>query len=263
MLGRNYLSYSIQSLKEHLKETGWNNIPLHFNEWNSTPGIDDYVHDTAFMAPFLIENIVKSLNKIDILAYWCLSDLIDEKGVPAKEFCGSFGFLTRSGLKKPSFYAFEALTRLSPQILTQGEDYLVTGDKLHFQVLLWNYCHYNETFCNGDKSLLTYYDRYQIFESVPIKEYDIILTDLDASLCQITTTCFDRNHGSAYDFWLKNGAPEYFSKEQLRFFQSQIHPLQKQEYRKLDDRELTLQASVEPFGFTLFEITLLTDKFSK
>lgn len=257
MLGKDYLTESLSAMKAHLKQLGYGSLPLHLNEWNSTPGIDDYVHDTAFMAPFLIENIVKNCNQADILAYWCLSDLIDEKGVPAREFCGSFGFLTRSGIRKPSFYAFEALTHLSSRILAKGDDYLITGEKEQLQILLWNYCHYNQAFCDGDKSRLLYYDRYGIFEPSAVREYHLTLTDLNASHCRIALTQFDREHGSAFDFWLQNGAPEYFSKDQLRFYQEQIHPARSQEYRTIEKGTLTLHTFVEPFGFTLYEITLL------
>ena len=198
-----------------------------------------------------------NLNRIHSLCYWCLSDLIDEDGVPSHEFCGSFGLLSRSGLKKPAFFAFWALASLSDQLLKRGDDYIITKDGNRICVLLWNYCHYHQQFADGDHSMLTYYDRYQVFDHMENKPFHIEIENINASRCEITTHTFDREHGSIYDFWLNNGAPEYFSNAKLQFFKAHNHLLESIEYRTINDHTLTLSATIAPFGFTLFEIQIL------
>ncbi|MDO5575228.1 MAG: helix-turn-helix domain-containing protein [bacterium] len=259
LLQENSLYKNITDIQDYLQSTDYAAVPLHLNEWNSTPIIRDYIHDTAFMAVFIIQNTLSNLNRVHNLCYWCLSDLIDEDGIPSKEFCGSFGLLSRSGLKKPAFFAFWALASLSGQTLSHGSNYIITKEDNRICVLLWNYCHYNQQFAQGDNSMLTYYDRYQVFDQTQNKQFHILIDDIDATHCEITTHLFDREHGSIYDFWLNNGAPEYFSHAKLQFFKAHNHLSETIEYRTIDHHTLTLSATVAPFGFTLFEIVNLTN----
>ena len=105
--------------------------------------------------------------------------------------------------------------------------------------------------------MLTYYDRYQVFDHMENKPFHIEIENINASRCEITTHTFDREHGSIYDFWLNNGAPEYFSNAKLQFFKAHNHLLESIEYRTINDHTLTLSATIAPFGFTLFEIQIL------
>lgn len=251
---KHYLSKAVSYMKNLLSSPVWNSIPLHMNEWNSTPDIVDLTHDTAFMATFIIQNVLSNLNSIDTLCYWCLSDLIDELGVPRHEFCGSFGLLTRSGLKKPSFFGMWALSMLSCHYLINQEHIIVTKSDSGVQILLYNYCHYNTGYASGDKSMLSYYDRYKVFDSEPPLSFHVEITSLPDSIMEITRYDFDRNHGSVFDLWIKNGAPECPTHKQLEFLNEQNHLNQSHKYLTVKDGNLILEATIPPFGFTLFDI---------
>ncbi len=247
------LNNYIEKTKNLLEHYNYIDSEIHFNEWNSSSRTDDYVHDTAYMATFILQNIIANMNKINSLAYWTFSDIMDEDGIPFNEFAGKFGMINRSGLKKPSFFAFEALDKLSDEILQKGNDYIITKTDIGIQILLWNYCHFNKEYASGDKSNLTYHDRYQIFDISPNKKFNITINTLKRTTCKIETSIFTRNHGSIFDFWLKNGAPEYLTKQQLDLFKENNHLLRKVEYIETQDT-LNIFFTVEPFGFTLLEI---------
>ena len=127
-----------------MKERGLSNIPVHMNEWNSSPRFDDYTHDTAYMATYVISTVLSCSNLCDVLGWWTLSDLFDEGGVVYKEFGGGFGLLNRDGLKKPAYWGMWALNKLCDSVIEEGEDYIITRDEKHIAVLIWNYAFFKD-----------------------------------------------------------------------------------------------------------------------
>ena len=250
----------IQSLKEIMKSSPYPEAELQLNEWNSSPIEQDLIHDTAFMAPFIIKNYLNCQGLAKSLGYWAISDFFEEHQIPKNEFHGGFGMLNKSGLKKPQYHAFVILKRLGSEIISQGEDYIITrkddiseGKLNGIQVLVWNYTHYSERFCNGDKTDLDYYRRYNVFTKGTNLFFRIEIPAPSTISCIVEKIVFDRNHGSIFDFWLKNGALEYPSPEYLAFLSQQCLPLQSYTIIK-PKKNLILEADVPPFGFVFFEV---------
>ncbi|QHQ63737.1 hypothetical protein Ana3638_13010 [Anaerocolumna sedimenticola] len=252
----NDLTRNFSWIHTQLSGTSFTDVPIHITEWNSSPFANDYIHDTAFMATFILHNVIVNLDQVEQLVFWEISDLMDEDYVPFNEFGGKYGLMNRSGLKKPSFFAFLVLSKLSEEILGYGTDYIVTKSKDGYQILCFNHCHYTEEFASGREITLSYYDRYAIFEQKPKKQFQFTILEQGDSSYEIVKYQFDRENGSIYDFWLKNGAPEYLTASQLNFFKENNHLRQSMEYRSCRDY-LILNAEVEPFGFILFEIKRL------
>lgn len=233
---------------------GFAGVPIHYNEWNSSPRLDDYIHDTAFMAAYVIDTIIRCGEQADILAWWTISDILDEAGTVFQEFGGGFGLINRSGLKKPQFFGFWALSRLSEQVLCRGDGYIVTQSDSGVQALFWNYCFYNGCFAAGDKSQLTYYERYNVFSEDPAKIFNVRIEGMPDRACSIKKSVFDRNHGSIFDFWLNHGAVEYMRPDQIQLMRENNH-LYTEMYFYQSAAVLELKASVEAHGFVLYEVT--------
>lgn len=174
-------------------------------EWNSSPSPRDLVHDTPFMASFLLYNYTHGFGKVDGLAYWALSDIFEENGPGLIPFHGGFGLINGEGIKKPSYWAFWMLNRLGGEILEVGEDHVIARQGQDYQVIAWNYCYYTDEFAAGDRSLLGDTRREEIF---CCKEHPVELAlDLQGEYAQTVYT-LDRDT-SAYHNWLKMGAPQY------------------------------------------------------
>ncbi|WMJ89060.1 GH39 family glycosyl hydrolase [Anaerocolumna sp. MB42-C2] len=252
----NDLTRNFDWIYTQLSGTVFTDVPIHITEWNSSPFANDYIHDTAFMATFILHNVIANIDRVEQLVFWELSDLLDEDYVPFNEFGGKYGLMNRSGLKKPSFFALQALSRLSDEILSWGSDYIVTKSQNCYQILCFNHCHYSDDFTSGKENVLSYYDRYSIFEQGQKRQFQYTIVEQGDFSYEIVKYQFDRENGSIYDFWLKNGAPEYLTASQLTFFQANNHLKQSIEYRSCRDF-LILNAEVEPLGFILYEIKRL------
>jgi len=98
---------------------------LHWNEWGrSFHGVDHHRED-ASEAAFIVRLLAEVSQEADAFAYWCLSDVYDQVGYGREAFHGGYGLLSLQGLRKPSYHAFQLLSRLGTErktVLGSGLD---------------------------------------------------------------------------------------------------------------------------------------------
>jgi xylan 1,4-beta-xylosidase len=257
MLGPSSTCDDIALFRRLVDATPFAGAPLHMNEWNSSANDRDFAHDTAFMAVYLLHNYLRCRGAASALCFWSLSDRFEEHSLSAHEFHGGFGLLSVSGFKKPQYFAFRALKELGDEIIQCGDASIVarsgagTGRPV-FQVLAWNYVHYNEEYAGGDISLADYYERYRVFAKGAVKRFSLSLGGIEDGNYEIEKTAFDREHGSIFDFWLANGAFEDPSGRQKEIIRSRCLPDTRFEIRGTKQGALSLGADIPPFGFVLW-----------
>ncbi len=210
-------------LRKTVDESPLKDLEIHLTEWNSSPSPRDLVHDTAFMAPFLIANNVRSRGLVDSLGFWVFSDVFEEGGMGDTVFHGGFGLINLQGLKKAAYYGYWFLAHLGTHVLASGDDFIVTRRGEDIQVLLWNYCHYRPDFAQGERAALKLHDRYGVFEEQP-RAFHLDLQGLDGSY-KVVEHLLDREHGSAFDAWLRNGALESLTEADLEILRQQTGPV--------------------------------------
>ncbi|MDR2303482.1 MAG: helix-turn-helix domain-containing protein [Treponema sp.] len=240
-------------------------IELHFDEWNSSPRERDLVHDTAFMAVFVLQNYCNCRNTANSLCYWGFTDRFEEHGLDPNEFHGGFGLLSMSGFKKPQYYAFRALFALGEELLSQGEDYIAARSPAsgEIQVLCWNYVHYKESYASGESSPRDFYERYKAFDEGTPLRFCIRLTGFSSGAYLAERTVFNRSHGSIFDFWLKNGALGSLRSREHELLHTQCLPKMGMEILEVSNSCLLLEETVEPFGFTLLKLRPIENREAK
>ncbi|MFN8418139.1 MAG: hypothetical protein U0528_02655 [Anaerolineae bacterium] len=54
------------------------NVERHYTEWSSSPSPRDPVHDTAFLASFIVDNNWRARGLMDSLSFWVVSDIFEK-----------------------------------------------------------------------------------------------------------------------------------------------------------------------------------------
>jgi xylan 1,4-beta-xylosidase len=199
---------------------------IHLTEWNSSPSPRDLVHDTAFMAPFLVESCLSASGLVDSLGYWALTDLFEENGLGRGPLHGGFGLMNIHGIPKPAFHAFNLLARLGQTELGRGDGWIVTRSRSRLQVLLWNYGHYTSEFAAGDRTRLTTRDRYGAFEEGCQVEFTVETGAAGSAnaLESVDAVEVNRESGSVFDAWVAMGAPENLSRDEEETLRAAAEP---------------------------------------
>jgi xylan 1,4-beta-xylosidase len=243
--------HDIAWVRDAMAATPYKDLELHLTEWNSSPSPRDLIHDTAFMAPFLIQNNLRCLGLTDSLGYWTFTDVFEEGGAGDTLFHGGFGLINFLGLKKAGYYGYWYLARLGSEKLTAGDDFIITRQGETIQVLLWNYCHYTESFAEGDRTGFNILERYGAFDE-KTHQFNLKLDGLQGSY-KVVDYLLDREHGSAYDAWLSNGALESPAAADLEIIRQQTGPagsIAKTSCQGTYQR----QVSLAPHGVLLIEL---------
>jgi xylan 1,4-beta-xylosidase len=206
------------------------NLPIIWSECNATYMNDPKITDSAFMGPWLANNIRQCDGLATLMAYWTFSDVFEEQGVVKKPFYGGFGLIAVGGIPKAAFNAFAMLHRLGDQRLSpELKDALVTrrGDG-SLAIAVWNYA--------------------EPGAGEPPREFELRFPR-DGSA---DVTILDDQHGSAFTEWLKLGAPAHPSREQQRALRAAatLPPP-----RRMPIRDGALRLSLEPHGLALVEVS--------
>lgn len=197
------MKLTIERLKTKLQNIGLEHLPLYLTEWNSTTSHRDLLNDTAFKGAYVARNIIDNYDDIDSFGYWSLTDDILELPLVDNLFHGGIGLFTKSGIKKPPYYAFKFLSELGDNLLEKNKGYIITEDRRGFQILLVNYIHYSNLYAAGEIFDLTKSNRYTAFRNERELEFDIEFTHSITGHYLIEEYIVNKENGSCYDIWME------------------------------------------------------------
>lgn len=181
-------------------------VPLFLGEWNSSAGPLAFNHDECANAAFIVKTMAELRSVCAGSLFWNGSDIYEECGFHSAPFHGGYGLLNVNGIPKASFHAFRFLRAVSGEELSAAWSRpakclgaLAAREQKTMRLLLWNYLDpemENETFeirIDGMK---------------------------DGAVCEQVMP----ENGSAYESWLRQGAPEFASVAELSQLESASHP---------------------------------------
>jgi xylan 1,4-beta-xylosidase len=224
MVGR-----SAQKVYDQVKASAAPDTPIIWSEYNATYMSQPEVTDSAFMGPWLANNIRECDGLQTLMSYWSFSDVFEEQGVVKTPFYGGYGLIAERHLPKASFWVFDLLHGLGEQrILLQSENALVTKHPDGgVSIALWNYAEPGET--------------------IPPKTFQIKTAGFKARAYRMRYV--GPGHGSVLEHWQKSGAPSLPTMAQLKTLLENAGPPPVESFPI--DRPIVLQAQ------TLAELDLI------
>ena len=251
-LNEDYLAAVIANVKRRVKSlTGMTEI--HMTEWNSTAYQRDLINDTCYKAAYIIKNIVETMDEIDSYCYWTSTDLLEEFQISEGMFHGGLGLMSNNGMKKPAYYAYTFLSRLGNTLIARGKYYIVTRQNNSYQLILFNYCHYDKLYSQNDESGIDYSNRYDVFAENQSRELTISLDGLNEGDYTICKHVLNRQHGSVFDEWVSMGCPDRLSREELVYLQNISVPKRERKMLHIND-SFQITAQLAPHEVQLYEI---------
>ncbi len=214
---------TIQQLNEIIDKNLDYKPETHITEWNASSFLGNLIHDTVYVSTFIVKDILQNIGRVDSLGYWVFTDIFEEQNIGVDHFHGGFGLINKDGLKKPSYYAYHLLNKLGREIIEQGEDYIITRQGEDIQILAYNYAYFDNLFLKGDISALDNKRRYEVYEEKLTREIGINIRGLSGKY-KLTRHELNREHGSVFDEWIKMGAPEKMSKEEIEYIDGISRP---------------------------------------
>jgi xylan 1,4-beta-xylosidase len=192
---RDMVGRAVRKVYDEVKASDAPETPIIWSEYNATYMNRTDTTDSAFMGPWLANNIRECDGLQVMMSYWTFSDVFEEQGVIKTPFYGGFGLIAERGIPKAAFRAFELLHALGSQRMeSSSENALVTKAEDGTIVLgLWNYADPGQT-------------------AAP-KTFRLQPKDMSGRSYKIRV--LDPEHGSSIDKWVSMGKPPYPTAAQI------------------------------------------------
>ncbi|MCT9076013.1 GH39 family glycosyl hydrolase [Streptomyces fulvoviolaceus] len=230
--------------RERLKGTRFAELPLHITEFNSSYRPDNPVHDTAFHAAYLAPVLARGGDHVDSFSYWTFSDMFEETGVPTALFHGGFGLLAHRQVKKPTYHLYAFMARMGPELLTRGDDHLVTRHADgRVTVLAWA-----PVDASGQPPGP---ERHRLRLSVPVP---------GSREAFVRRSVVDEEYGNARTAWQRMGSPRSPGPHWLDVLHEAAEPARRHLRLPVEDGRVDLDLTLARHEVTLVEVSAVADE---
>ncbi|HHV12080.1 MAG TPA: helix-turn-helix domain-containing protein [Clostridiales bacterium] len=202
----------LKKLHQIMNRNGFRTLDVIVTEWNLNFLPKDFILDTCYMAPYIIQSLIRTLDSAYGIAYSALSDISREFFAESILFQGSPGLIEYHGLKKAAYNAMQLFNTLGDTILSTGENYIFTQKGSQYQLLIYNLPEFDGMYAQGDPSGMDYRSRYNIYEKTDDITVKLVVT-LPGGAYYVKKQEVNRQYGSAFDLWAGIDYPERLNQE--------------------------------------------------
>lgn len=207
---KDMVARSAKKVFDEVKASPAPDTPIIWSEYNATYMTQPEVTDSAFMGPWLANNIRECDGLVTQMSYWTFSDVFEEQGVVKTPFYGGYGLIAADHLPKAAFWAFDLLHKLGTQRLAASSENALVTKRADGRIVLalWNYAEPGET--GGPKT------------------FHLIANHLRGKSYKMQFVA--PGHGSVLEEWKKMGSPAYPIASQIRSLLQSSQPAKAQTF---------------------------------
>ncbi|HTW66186.1 MAG TPA: hypothetical protein VME17_16290 [Bryobacteraceae bacterium] len=186
---------AVKKVFNQVKASPRPNLPIIWSEYNASYKNELDVTDSAFMGPWLANNIRLCDGLTAMMSYWTFSDVFEEQGVVKTPFYGGYGLIAEGGVPKAAFNAFAMLHRLGDQRIQPDLANALATKRADgtLEIAVWNYAPPGTAGPQRDVHIAI-----EGWSGTPSYNIEIL----------------DQNHGSALTAWRAMGSPAFPTRQQ-------------------------------------------------
>lgn len=192
-------------------------LPLHYTEWGSSWTSVDPLHDQYLQASFILDKVRKASPFVNSMSWWTFTDIFEERGPRFTPFYGGFGLLNYENIRKPSFFAYQFLSRLGKSDVAATDTapggphswITRTGDR-EVQALFWDYAPIGPPPGQDDQTFFK-----KEIPASPTPPVQLTLRNLHTGVYHLKVYRVGYKENDAYTAYLHLGAPSQLTRDQV------------------------------------------------
>lgn len=147
-----FVLHDIEMAQNSIAATNFPVHELHVSEYSMTLSNRNAVNDSCRQGAFLMMNALECIGRANIVGYWLASDSYANFTDTGDFLFGGCGLVSKTGVAKPGFYAFNFLHRQYKNLLAKEQNFILTGDGMgHFKIACHNHKNMNATYYLTDE----------------------------------------------------------------------------------------------------------------
>lgn len=254
-IGNDYLYARafVEKIKKILEEKQMR-CPICISEWSNSISNRTIIQDSCSRGTYILKFILSIWKLVDMMGFWHGSDAVDIYYDSKRLIYGGGGILTKDGIKKPSFYAFEFLNKLGRNILKVGNNYIVTRNSYGALICLcFNHREYSYYYYMKKEN--EHLNLSKVFQSEEREKIEFSIGRFDDEKTYIIKEeVVNRNHGSIQDEWRLLGNQEELKSEEIQYLNKICIPkIYMKQIQSIDGR-IRFEVELEPHEMRLIYI---------
>jgi xylan 1,4-beta-xylosidase len=208
--------------RQTIERSGLSNLELHYTEWGSSWTSADPLHDQYHQASFILDRLRKALPCATSMSYWTFTDIFEERGPRFTPFYGGFGLLNYESIRKPSYFAYEFLSKLGTTDVAETDtaprgpqSWITRTQDKQIQVLFWDYSPLAPPEGQDDQ---TFYKKER--PAAPADPVSLRLTHAPRGQYRLDVYRTGYALNDAYTAYLHLGAPSQLTRQQVAELQA-------------------------------------------
>jgi beta-xylosidase/AraC-like DNA-binding protein len=233
--------------------------PFYITEWNFGFSCRSHIHDSLFKAPFIIKNSIDVINNIDVLAYWLASDISAEYADSDAPLFGGPGLISRNGIRKPAFFAYQFLSKLGGRLLSKGDGHIITAKSDdEFVIILFNYKYITSRIRFMEQLWYVSGNLADYLEDAEKCSFSAEIRNIKSGRYKIRQHILNSYYGSVYDTWMGLSAVQNLQNSETEWLERACFPHLRIDFLTAKG-SLVIDCELEPNEVRLLEINRILE----
>lgn len=271
-----YMKNQMQLIRDTMEEEDFQIPEIHIVQWNFTDSNRNVFNDSSAQGAYIVKTCISMLGNADFMGYWQGLDIGSDyaaTGVQGDTFPagqesiqqghsditsvlnGDSGLITRDGIRKPSFYAFQFMNKLQSHVVCRNENSVVTANgRGRFTAVCHNYKSFSSkyAFCKEEEIQIDEMD--QFVEDMEPLRLKICLKNVNNGTYQVKSHYVNHENGSVQNIWKMMGYEKVLAKDEIEYLKRRAIPSMEIRTVQATDGTLELEHVMQPQEIRLLDI---------
>lgn len=218
----NFIRNQMESICGIMKKEDFQVQELHIGAWNFTANTHNVFNDSCEHAAYIMKTCINMQGMVNLMIYWHGLDVHSEAGMI---LTGDSGILSRDSIRKPSFYAFQFISKLQPNIVYRDENSIITSNgRGHFVIACHNFKKMSSKYVFSDEEKILIDDIEQYMEDTDSLNVNFRLENVKQGIWMLKIYYLNKENGSAQDIWKMMEYRSSLSKDEIEYIRQKTLP---------------------------------------
>lgn len=257
------MSKKTSILRALLDQYGYSDRPFYVTEYSAFMSEGNTLNDSVYPALYIIYQTLHNYQYTTACAYWLVSDISLEYHNPNAPFFGGNGLISRDGIFKPACFAYTLLEMLGEQVLSLGEQHVVTrrADG-SVQVLLYYIGQLNPDFAHAPSEHNILIHPYSPFTKQLPMNFSVELSGMISGHYTIRQYRMSMEQGSIINSWKNLSYSENLDASDFTYIQNNSGPYLSSKQEWIDTNYM-LHTTINPNEVIMYVFKPFYDSYQE
>lgn len=246
-MNQEYLKDTVLEVRRLMDETEFPVSTLHVSEWNFSVSNRNVLNDHCMKGAYILKNICDTLEYVDLIGYWVASDIFSEYYDSIKLLNGAGGLMTKFGMPKPAYFAYQFMEEMGRYLQKKGDNYIITNNgNDNYRIACYNLKRLSYQYGLMLEDQIRLDQQESLFEDLKPLMLDFELPVSKDGTYKLQIKRINRKHGSVQDEWMQMGSPIHLSYSDIEYLHRITVPQMR--IREVDsiNRKIKFKVKLEP-----------------